>query len=95
MRVACVRRPQGTGAPAGRRKVCPQAHCVTDRAEDVREEKGYKRRQGKRVGTHDVQYVCCEVFVLKDGMTPDSAASLAQRKDMCRVLPGGGVRDEE
>ena len=47
MRVACVRRPQGTGAPAGRRKVCPQAHCVTDRAEDVQEEKGYERRQGR------------------------------------------------
>ena len=52
------------------------------------------RKVIKRDGTHNVQYVCCEAFVLKDGMTPDSAASLAQRKDMCRVLPGGGVRGE-
>ena len=48
----------------------------------------------KRVGTHNVQCVCCEAFVSRDGMMPDSGGSLAQRRDMCRVLPGGRVRGE-
>ena len=60
-------------------------------------ERGHERKQRngiRRVGTHNVQCVCCEVFVSRDGMMPDSGASLAQRRDMCRVLPGGCVRGE-
>lgn len=59
--------------------------------------RGHERKRGngiKRVGTHNIQCVCCEAFVSRDGMMPDSGGSLAQRRDMCRVLPGGRVRGE-